>query len=389
MGCEPARCSPDRGCRTGELLVSGVVTISDIQPPGLSSMSLMLSEIRQQPDVLEGILTQPPGGLAELQRQFSKCPPSVIAIVARGTSAHAALFARYLFEIVLHIPTLLAAPSISTLYRRQSLPEDALLIGVSQSGESTDINEYAWRAAKAGIHTVGITNEEASTLASVADVVLPTLAGTEESVAATKTYTAQLLMFYQVAQALGAGVPDGALRRIPDVLRAQLDREAEVEHLARQFRAITCAVVLGRGLNYATSREFALKLMETCYVMATGFSAADFAHGPMAVVEPEFPVFVFASSGPTSGEMAKLVDRLHGEGVATVGIGAQSMLASLRCSKRIELHGGVPQPEGFPRDLLTPIPSILPAQLFAAYLAASKGLDPDQPRMLSKITRTM
>ena len=349
----------------------------------------MLEEIRQQPEVLERILSKPPRALTHLRKRFSRRPPQLIVIVARGTSDNAALFARYLFEITLGIPTMLAAPSISTLYRRQLLPPDTLVIGISQSGESTDINAYVEAAKGSGTLTLGITNEEGSTLAGLAEAVLLTQAGTESSVAATKTYTAQLVTLYCLAQALGWLIPADTLKSLPDAVQAQLDHEAEVEQLARHYRAMTHAIVIGRGLNYANSFEFALKLMETNYVVAAAFSAADFAHGPIAMVDEGFPVFVFAPPGPTCGETGKLVARLAESCVDTIGIGPDAVLADLPLAHRITVHGPKPQSPEHPADLLTPVPLIVPAQLFAAFLAESKGLDPDHPRMLSKVTHTM
>lgn len=352
-------------------------------------MSLMINEIREQPRVLERLLNRPPNVLARLRERYSKSRPTMIVMVARGTSDNAALFARYLFEITLGIPTMLAAPSISTLYRRQSLPRDALVIGISQSGESTDINAYLEFAKGIGTPTVGITNEDGSTLAKLAEVVLPTRAGTEASVAATKTYTAQLMMVYCLAQALGSEIPDDALREIPGSVQEQLDHEAEIQQLAQRYRRMSHAVVIGRGFNYANCFEFALKLMETSYVVAAAYSGADFAHGPIAMVDEGFPVFVFTPSGPTSRETGKLLARLSARRVDTIGIGGGPILDEFPCLHRIELFGSAPQADGFPADMLTPIRSIVPAQLFAAHLASSKGLDPDHPRMLTKVTRTM
>ena len=352
-------------------------------------MSLMLKEIREQPAVLEGILDTPPQALASLERRFSSDRPAMAVLVARGTSDNAALFGRYLFEITLGIPTVLAAPSVSTLYRKLSLPKNALVIGISQSGESTDINSYLEFAKSLGTRTIGITNEPRSTLATLAEDVLPIQAGKESSVAATKTYTAQMMALCCLARAMGARIPEQDLRKIPEAVRSQLDREGEVRQLASDLRDLSKAVAIGRGFNYANSFEFALKLMETSYVVAAPFSGADFAHGPIAIVEEGFPVFVFAAPGPTAGETGKLVARLRSRGVDTIGIGPPSVLDGLGCSRRIDLSGPLPKPAGLPEDLLTPIPAIVPAQLFAAHLAAAKGLDPDKPRMLTKVTQTL
>ncbi len=352
-------------------------------------MSLMLKEIREQPEVLERILDRPPDALADLKKRFSARLPAMIVLVARGTSDNAALFGRYLFEITLGIPTMLAAPSVSTLYRKLSLPKNAVVIGISQSGESTDINAYLEFARHIGTHTIGITNEAASTLATLSDEVLPTQAGKEKSVAATKTFTAQMMVLYCLARAMGARIPEHDLRQIPAAIRKQLEGEAQVQQLAHRYQNMSHAVVLGRGLNYANSYEFALKLMETSYVVAAPFSGADFAHGPIAMVEKGFPVFMFLPPGPTSNETSKLLARLEERGVETTGIGLPAMLKDSTSSHRIELCGPIPHPDGLPEDTLTPIPAIVPAQVFAAHLATSKGLDPDRPRMLTKVTQTL
>jgi glucosamine--fructose-6-phosphate aminotransferase (isomerizing) len=352
-------------------------------------MSLMLDEIRQQPQVLERGLAKPLEALSRLRRRFSEHRPPLIVIVARGTSDNAALFGRYLFEITLEIPTSLAAPSVATLYRRRPIPGDAVVIGISQSGESTDINAFMELAKENDSFTIGITNESASTLANSVDEVLPTRAGEETSVAATKTYTAQLLMLYRLAGALGAAIPESDLKRLPDAVDSQLRHETAVERLADRYRDMSHAVVVGRGLNYANGFEFALKLMETSYVVAAGFSCADFAHGPIAIVEEGFPVFVFTPPGPTFQETEKLLARLERSHVDTICIGAAHEVRGLPCSHWIEIAGSLPRTPLYPRDTLTPIPLIVPAQLFAAHLAESKGLNPDKPRMLSKVTLTL
>ena len=352
-------------------------------------MSFMLTEIRQQPKVLERVLSKPPDALARLGRQFSRNRPEFAVIVARGTSDNAAIFGRYLFEITLGLPTVLAAPSVATLYRRLSLPQNALVIGISQSGESTDINGYIEAAKALGAFSIGITNEPDSTLAHLADEVLPTQAGKEQSVAATKTYTAQLGMLYCLARALGAGIVEDDLKRIPAAVAAQLADEGPVQRLAQRFRDMSHAVVIGRGFNQGNGFEFALKLMETCYVVATGFSGADFAHGPIAMVEEQFPVFAFIPAGPTFEQAETLLARLEASHAATVCFGPPATVQALPSERRIEVGEIQPTSPSLPQDLLSAIPMIIPAQLFACHLSASKGLNPDRPRMLSKITRTL
>ncbi len=349
----------------------------------------MLEEIRQQPEVLERILGKPPEALARLARRFSRQRPELAVIVARGTSDNAAIFGRYLFEITLGLPTLLAAPSVATLYQRLSLPKDALVIGISQSGESTDINGYVETAKSLGAFCIGITNEADSTLAHLADEALVTRAEKEKSVAATKTYTAQLGMLYCLGRALGAGIVEDDLKRLPGAVAAQLESEESVKRLAHRFRDMSQAVVIGRGFNYANGFEFALKLMETSYVVATGFSGADFAHGPIAIVEEQFPVFAFCPAGPTFEQTEALLARLQASHADTVCFGPRPAVQSLPSGHRIEVGEILPSSPGLPRDLLSAVPMIIPAQLFAGHLSASKGLDPDHPRMLSKVTQTL
>ena len=350
---------------------------------------MMLEEIRQQPAVLEHILANPPEALQRLGRRFSQGHPDFAVIVARGTSDHAAIFGRYLFEITLGLPTLLAAPSVATLYRRLSLPPGALVIGISQSGESTDINGYVEAAKSLGAFCIGITNEADSTLARLADEVLATQAGKEKSVAATKTYTAQLAMLYWLARSLGAEISTDDLKKIPDAVAVQLASERAVQALAGSFRDMPQAVVIGRGFNQANGFEFALKLMETCYVVATGYSGADFAHGPIAIVEEQFPVFAFSPAGPTFEQTQALLARLAASQAETVCFGPPGTLRALPSARRVEVAEIPPSSPGIPEDLLSVIPMIVPAQLFAGHLSACKGLDPDRPRMLSKITQTL
>ena len=352
-------------------------------------MSLMIEEIRQQPQVLQALLDQPPEALAQLRKRFSRHRPGLIVIVARGTSDNAALFARYLFEITLGIPTSLAAPSIATLYRSLTLPEHTLVIGISQSGESTDINTFLEAANENGAFTIGITNEPASTLAGLTDEVLPVGAGKEASVAATKTFTAQLMVLYCLAQSLGANIRSSDLHQLPAMVAMQLESEESVRDLAQEYRAMSHAVVVGRGLNYANGLEFALKLMETCYIVAAGFSVADFAHGPIAMVERGFPAFVFTPPGPTFEQTAKLINRLGDNGVNTVCIGHETAVNSPYCCRQLVVRGTPILRSGVPEDAFTPIPSIIPAQLFAGHLSEIKGLNPDRPRMLSKVTQTL
>src|SRR6202166_1093646 len=262
-------------------------------------MSRMVEEIRQQPAALEHTLARELRGVERFKRLVEKRRPKLVVLVARGTSDNAALFGRYLLEITTGIPVSLAAPSIATLYEARVDYRDALVVGISQSGESTDTNLVLERARRQGALTLGITNESGSAMARLAEHVFLVRAGREKSVAATKTYTGQMLMMYLLAYALGGGVKIAYLERIPDVVGATLALEPEIDSLSERYRFMRHAVVVGRGLNYSNAFEMALKLMETCYVVAERFSSADFLHGPIALVEQNFPVFAFAPPGKT------------------------------------------------------------------------------------------
>src|SRR5579864_662186 len=235
-------------------------------------MSKMLDEIHEQPTALERTLRTGLRAAARLASAIEKRRPNLILIAARGTSDNAAQFARYLLEITTGIPVSLAAPSISTLYGAKLRLHSALVVAISQSGESTDINLVLERARAQGAVTVGITNESRGAMATLAEHVFLVRAGRERSVAATKTYTGQLMMCYLLAHALGARIPLDDLRRLPEWTASALSLESKIAALAGRYRFMERAIVAARGLNYANAFEFALKLMETCYVLADRFS---------------------------------------------------------------------------------------------------------------------
>jgi glucosamine--fructose-6-phosphate aminotransferase (isomerizing) len=343
----------------------------------------MLDEIREQPGALERTLAMEVRRMRTFKRLREQKRPRLIVLVARGTSDNAALFGRYLLEITTGIPVSLAAPSITTLYQANLDYRDTLVVAISQSGESTDTNLVLERAKQRGALTMGITNERTSTLASLAEHAFLVRAGKERSVAATKTYTGQVLALYLLANALGGSVRVEDLERLPQAVEDALRLEPQVATLSERYRYMRQAVVVGRGLNYANAFEFSLKLMETCYVVAERFSSADFLHGPIALVEPSFPVFAFAPPGvtwPSVGETLQKLRGLHAEIVAITDSGNR------------EIEGQATRVIRLPRKLketMTPIPYVVPAQLFAAHLAAQKGLNPDQPRTLNKVTLTL
>jgi glutamine---fructose-6-phosphate transaminase (isomerizing) len=349
-------------------------------------MSKMLEEIRQQPETLRRTLERGRPGIRELERRLGKNRPRLVVIAARGTSDNAAQFGRYLIEITTGIPVSLAAPSVVTRYKKGLDLEGALVIGISQSGESTDTNAVVASGRRRGAITVGITNEPRSTLTRTAEHTLLVHARKERSVAATKTYTGQLLALYLLAGALGGPVRPDDLRRIPDCVETILRQEERIAETVERYRFMSRTMTVARGLNYANALEFGLKLQETCYVLAERFSAADLLHGPIAVVEQAFPVFVFAPPGPTWPSISRVLKRLAERKADTLVFAGGAQAKAIKSARVLEIPA---QPKSLIADLYTPIPFIIPAQLFAAHLARVKGLDPDRPRSLSKITRTM
>jgi glucosamine--fructose-6-phosphate aminotransferase (isomerizing) len=350
----------------------------------------MLEEIEQQPAVLEKTYEQEIAHARQLRERMARKPPSLIVMVARGTSDNAALFGRYLLEAVGGIPVSLAAPSVTTLYQSKMRWDNALVVGLSQSGESTDTNLYLDAARKAGAMTIGITNEMDSSITRVVDEVFYVHAGREKSVAATKTYTGQMMALYLLAYAMGAPIRPASLERLPEVAERTLTLKEEIRRLSERYRYMNNAVVVGRGLNYANAFEFALKMMETCYVVAERFSGADFMHGPIALVERAFPVFLFVPPGPTLESSVLMLRKLKELEAETIVI-TQASYKEIRlmATRSIGLPGKPVGAGGGPDDLMTPVPYIIPAQLFAAFLAEQKGLDPDHPRTLSKVTKTI
>jgi glucosamine--fructose-6-phosphate aminotransferase (isomerizing) len=353
-------------------------------------MSNMLEEIRQQPSALERTIAGELKAIERFRAKLESRRPRLIVLAARGTSDNAAQFGRYLLEITTGIPVSLAAPSVFTLYGGGLDLRDVLLVAISQSGESTDTNMVLEQVRQQGALTVGITNESRSTLARLAEFPFLVRAGKEKSVAATKTYTGQLMLFYLLAYALGGRIRLDDLRRVPEWTSAGLALEPRIAEVAQRYCFMDHAVVVGRGLNYANAFEFSLKLKETCYVVAEGFSSADFQHGPIAMVERSFPIFAFAPAGVTWPSTLEILGRLRQLKAETLVITDRGNSAAAEMPAGCVVLPAKLNRRGVqPDELYTPIPYIVPAQLFAASLASEKGLDPDRPRTLSKVTQTL
>lgn len=367
----------------------------------------MLQEIQEQPAALRRTLSNASESARQVALEAQQRGVELVILAARGTSDHAALYAQYLFQYLNGIPVALATPSLYTLYGASLRLGRALVIGISQSGESTDIVEVVARARESGALTVGITNQEGSQLAKTAQHALLCHAGPERSVAATKTYTTTCAVLALLAAFLPGGelLRDG-IEQLPDLVAAALKSEEILARVAQRYVYARDCVVLGRVFQYSTARETALKLEETCYVVATPFSTADFRHGPAALVERGLPVIVFAPPGRTSVDSLELLQWLRERGADCLVVAEEERLLELAMtpvqltlpSITTELVRGTSAP-GSGNDavsdgrtsiaeLLAPLPYVIPGQLLAHYLALEKGLNPDQPRSLTKITRT-
>lgn len=346
-----------------------------------NDMSLMLAEINQQPVALERILKREGPRINKFAESLKQRRARLIILVARGSSDNAALFGRYILEISAGIPVSLAAPSVHTLYHARLDVRDTLVIGISQSGEGPDINTVLENCRKRGAATLAITNNPVSEIARTAEETFLIHAGRESSVAATKTYTGELMVFHLLASALAGKQRSDGLDRLPELASASLGLRDQVERIVERYVFMDHCVVVGRGLNYANAYEFAIKLMETCYIVAERFSSADFLHGPIALIERGFPVFLFAPPGKSFAGIKDLLGKLAKLGAETIVLSSEkSALASATQALRIP---------GRIREMLSPIPYIIPAQLFAALLARAKGLSPDHPRSLTKVTKTV
>jgi glucosamine--fructose-6-phosphate aminotransferase (isomerizing) len=341
----------------------------------------MLQEIAEQPHALARTIQAERAKISRLGTFLQSREIDLIVLVARGSSDNAALFGRYLLEITTGIPVSLSAPSVHTLYGAKLNLRHALVVGVSQSGEGEDINQVLENARACGAHTVGITNEPSSAMVSFVDETLLMQGGRERSVAATKTFTGQMMLFYMLAAELAESPPAWSYEAIPEFAARALEQQPAILELVQRYVFMENCVVVGRGLTYANAYELALKLMETCYVVAERFSSADFLHGPVAMVERHFPVILFAPPGVMLPGVKNLIQRLR-----------ELRADTLVITSDIEAAGHGSRSIIMPKEIdefVAPIPYIIPGQLFAALLADAKGLDPDQPRSLSKVTRTL
>lgn len=342
--------------------------------------TLLEQEIHQQPATLTRLLTRENDHVAAIAAAIREAAPRFVMIAARGSSDNAAIYGKYILGAYAGLPVALATPSVVTYYGRMPDVSEALVIGVSQSGQGEDIRVVLEQARAQGAITVGVTNEPDSPLAHATEHCIALHAGPERSLAATKTFTAQLAVMAMLAAHLADDDQLQAdLAALPDVVAHTLALSAGTPPRAERYRYMTHCVTLGRGFNYAIAFELALKLKELTYVGATPYSSADFRHGPIAQVEEGFPVLVVAPDGVVIDDMLDLMRNLREREAELIVISNREDALAL---------AQTPLPIPAVPEWLSPIVAVVPGQLLAFGLSVARGYDPDHPRALRKVTST-
>ena len=339
-------------------------------------------EILEQPEAAARFLATQADAVESLAAAIRDRDIEHVVIAARGSSDHAAIYAQYVLGVRHGMTAGLATPSVVSVYRADPRLAHALVIAISQSGASPDILAVVEAARAQGAPTVALTNDPASPLAAAADWTVALSAGPERAIAATKTYTASLLAVAAISAALTGDPADrAAVASIPDALAAMLALEPEMADAARAHAAADRALVIARGYEYATAREWAIKIKELAHVFADPYSAADFAHGPVALVEDGVPVIAIVRDGPTADGLVEQLGRLRAD------LDPDLMVLS----DRADALGIATRPVTLPvpaAEWLAPIATIVAGQLHAMHLTIARGKDPDAPRSIMKVTRT-
>ena len=337
----------------------------------------MEREIAEQPDALLRLQSNGIGPIRQVVSRIRDFQPRMVLFAGRGTSDHAALYAKYLIETQLQLPAGMVSPSTFTIFGSRPSLMDVLWITVSQSGESPDLVESTEIARELGALTLAVTNSPESKLAHASALSIDILAGEEVAVAATKTYVNQLGALFMLVDLLQGGDCE-AMNPIPALARSVIE-QADYLPLIPSFLSCQRMIVTGRGFAFPTALEAALKLMETSYVSAHAYSSADLMHGPLALIEMERPVVAVVPWGVGGEAMRPVLERLLAEGASLTAVGNDLGLSGL--AHRVSLPTSV-------SESVAPMLQILPLQQFARALAVARGNDPDQPRGLAKVTAT-
>lgn len=347
---------------------------------------ILYNEIHEQPAVIQRLLENEAGRINEiishLQRAEGESAYNYLQIAARGSSDNAARYAQYLFGAQNRLPVALSTPSLFSLYHQPPDLSGALILAISQSGMSPDIVAVNAEGKRQGRPTLAITNAASSPLAQVSDYLINLNAGLEKAVAATKTYTSSLAALALLSAAHTENSESiEQLRQVP--LWMERCISLTKDHLSRveRYRYMTHCVVISRGYNYSTAFEIALKIKELTRTITEPYSSADFRHGPIAMVTDGFPVIVVATSGSVYSDISDLIDEVKQRGAELLIISDQESLL-----EKADLP--LPIPAGIP-EWLTPLVAVIPGQLFSMALAQARGLNPDQPHGLTKVTETL
>lgn len=338
------------------------------------------NEIAQQPAVIKRLLAESGAAIQKVAAAIRDYNPTFACIAARGTSDNAAHYAQYMFGGMLRLPVMLATPSLYTVYESPPALRNALVIGISQSGRAEDVRAVLDDANQQGALTLAITNFEDSPLAQTAQFHLPLLAERELSVAASKTYTAQLTVIAMLTSALAQSQSmRDELESLPRLAGRTLSLCEDIAGWAERYRYCERLVTLGRGYNYATACEIALKVKELIYIASEGYSEANFRHGPIAAIERGHPVVLVVPQGKNLAGMADMCGRLAELGAESLIISNDSDLLS-RGTQALAIPAIA--------EWLSPVLAVLPGQVFAMLQALARGYDPDKPRGLTKVTIT-
>jgi glucosamine--fructose-6-phosphate aminotransferase (isomerizing) len=341
----------------------------------------LYQEIHEQPAVLQRFLSAQKGPVQELAQVIRQRDISHVIIAARGTSDNAGRYAQYVLGAKNRLTVTLTTPSLFTIYQQPPQMGNALVLGISQSGKSPDIVAVLAEARKQGALTAVLTNVPDSDLGRQGDVVIDLCAGEETAVAATKTYTSQLTAVALLSATLANDTQMfHALEKLPEAVNATLAMQESIAQIAPRYRYMQRTIVIGRGFNYATAFELALKMKELTYSIAEPYSSADFLHGPLALIDEGFPVIVVAPSGKMLPEMGQFMHTLRQRQAEVIAISDDADTLALA---RIPLALPVPVPEW-----LSPITAIIPGQMLAMNLAHTRDFDVDSPRAIQKVTET-
>ncbi len=343
--------------------------------------SHLRSEIAEQPAVLRRLLEQEREAIERVAAAIRAHNPRYVVMAARGTSDNAARYGQYLLGAVNRLQVALATPSLFTLYGKPPCLDGSLVLGISQSGMSPDIVSVVQEGRRQGVLTVAITNDPESDLADAATHTICLHAGEERSIAATKTYTASLMTLAMLSAAL---VQDQrrlqALEVLPHLAAEMVDAMPIIIRAVERYRYMESCIVVGRGYNYGTAFEIALKLKELTYVLADPYSPADFQHGPVALIAHGFPAIAIVPEGQTVAEIVEFLQQLCGRDAELIVISALDEALAL-AKTPLRLPPGIP-------EWLSPLVTVIPGQIFALGLTLAKGYDPDHPRGLRKVTLT-